>query len=270
MKKEERKEYLKTLGYNKEEMKEFWEECLELEIPSIVALHKAGCTWKDLTKDQMKQLPYLKEKWLENNHKEIIENKQIEEVKSLSEEETLYNRLCKKDDFTEEELQELVWGEYVIEEIEGCDNRWTKDMESILLVNGHYFSIPWQKGLTECQDNSFYNKPYEVKPIEKIIKTTEYVEVDKEIENQASYMEIPCQIGDKVWVVNSMSVNDWVVTGFRIEQNNSLVLIKKDNSQTYSFPFSDWRVNVFPEKEYEKAQQRFQELESDYDEDLDY
>jgi len=35
-------------------------------------------------------------------------------------------------------------------------------METILIIEGKYFSIQWEKGLTENQENEFYDQPIEV------------------------------------------------------------------------------------------------------------
>ena len=54
--KEQQKEILKKLGYSKEEMKQFWNECLELGVPVIKALSNSGLTWKDLNEFFLKLL----------------------------------------------------------------------------------------------------------------------------------------------------------------------------------------------------------------------
>lgn len=46
--------------------------------------------------------------------------------------------------------------------IEGDDNRWTKDMSTILKIDDKYFRIDWSCALTENQDSEFHSQPYEV------------------------------------------------------------------------------------------------------------
>lgn len=67
--------------------------------------------------------------------------------------------------------------EFVIE-IEGEDNRWTKDMETIFKVGDDYWCLPWQRGLTECQENEFWNQPYRVIPKTEQIVVTRYERID--------------------------------------------------------------------------------------------
>jgi len=67
-------------------------------------------------------------------------------------------------DFTENELNDLVteYEDITVDTIEGGDRRWSRNMETILIIEGKYFSIQWEKGLTENQENEFYDQPIEV------------------------------------------------------------------------------------------------------------
>ena len=54
---------------------------------------------------------------------------------------------------------------------EGEDSGWTRDMDTIFkLGEDEYWCIPWQKGLTECQENEFWDDPYRVKKVVKTIQ----------------------------------------------------------------------------------------------------
>lgn len=64
------------------------------------------------------------------------------------------------------------------EEIEGEDNRWTKDMRTIFRVGDDYWCLPWQRGLTEYQENEFYSQPYRVVPKTEQIVVTRYERMD--------------------------------------------------------------------------------------------
>lgn len=64
--------------------------------------------------------------------------------------------------FSDDELLELVF-EYSDDNIELSEGRWSKRMQSIIKVEDRYFSIEWEKGLTENQEHYFNNQPYEVK-----------------------------------------------------------------------------------------------------------
>ena len=49
-----------------------------------------------------------------------------------------------------------------VEEISGENRRWSQGMQTIFKVDNRYFSICWEKGLTEMQENEFYDQPEEV------------------------------------------------------------------------------------------------------------
>lgn len=81
---------------------------------------------------------------------------------------------------SESELAELC-NEHSIWYQEGDKGRWTKSIESIVDLDGRYFSIIWECGLTEYQENEFWNQPVEVRKhtYEKIIKVTEWIPIDE-------------------------------------------------------------------------------------------
>ena len=63
---------------------------------------------------------------------------------------------------SEGELDDLV-SEWEIERTAYGDNRrWTRSVESIIEVEGRLFSIDWEQGLTESQENNYPNQPVEV------------------------------------------------------------------------------------------------------------
>ena len=76
-------------------------------------------------------------------------------------EEVLYPKLISGEELTEDEIRRLVdWFE--IECTEGDDRRWSRSMGSICQVRDRFFEVQWDKGLTEMQENSYYNQPIEV------------------------------------------------------------------------------------------------------------
>ena len=88
--------------------------------------------------------------------------------------------------FKEDELKEIVFSDFddyencdEIEIIEGEDRRWSRTNTTIININGRYFSINWEEGLTEMQPNEFYNQPIEVIPnvYEKLVTITEWKKV---------------------------------------------------------------------------------------------
>lgn len=70
--------------------------------------------------------------------------------------------------WTEDDNRFLVY-DYEIDNIEYDENRWTRSMGSIIKLGDHYYIIYWERGLTECQENEFYDdRPV---PAHKVTKT---------------------------------------------------------------------------------------------------
>lgn len=65
--------------------------------------------------------------------------------------------------FTETELRDLATEFPIYDLIEGDNRRWLKSMDTVLKIDDKYFMVCWQEGLTESQENEFYNQPVEVK-----------------------------------------------------------------------------------------------------------
>lgn len=83
--------------------------------------------------------------------------------------------------FSEQEISDAIWDFYQVEEIEHGHRRWTADMTTIVQVADRYFKINWERGLTEYQENCYYNQPVEVVPheYEKTITVRDWIEVNK-------------------------------------------------------------------------------------------
>lgn len=45
-------------------------------------------------------------------------------------------------------------------------------MKTIIDVDGQLYAIDWMRGLTECQESEYWNQPYKVKKVEKVITKT--------------------------------------------------------------------------------------------------
>lgn len=78
---------------------------------------------------------------------------------------------------SEQELSDLL--DYEIDCQKGECRRWQMSVKSIIKLCDRYFAIDWERGLTEMQENEFFEQPYEVKKVEyeKLIKVTEWVDV---------------------------------------------------------------------------------------------
>lgn len=83
---------------------------------------------------------------------------------------------------TEKELSMLPYEFNEVERINGENRRWLRSVTSIIEIGGRYFKLQWEQGLTESQENEFYNQPYEVEKntYEKTITVTEWVKKSKE------------------------------------------------------------------------------------------
>lgn len=74
-------------------------------------------------------------------------------------------------------------GYAVVDVVELDEGRWQKFMESIIQApSGKYFSLNWERGLTECQDQKpfeySYPEPVEVKRVEKKVTIVEWLPAD--------------------------------------------------------------------------------------------
>jgi hypothetical protein len=84
-------------------------------------------------------------------------------------------------ELTEDELSEFVgWSS---ENTEGDSGRWEQYIESIVEYNGRYFSICWERGLTEYQENYYNSQPIEVTKFEttETITVTKYIPVKQAV-----------------------------------------------------------------------------------------
>lgn len=98
-------------------------------------------------------------------------------------EDFFLNAYDNKRDIDEEIIETLIW-DYRIDEIEHDEHRWTKTIETIVEVQNRLFSICWERGLTEYQENIYDDA--EVREVEKHTKTvttivTTYLPIEREI-----------------------------------------------------------------------------------------
>lgn len=84
----------------------------------------------------------------------------------------------KGEKFTEEETKELIMEFYEVDRIEGENRRWSRWVDVIIEVEGRYFMIGYDEGLTEMQPNDYYDSHVEeVKQVEKTIVVKEWRKV---------------------------------------------------------------------------------------------
>ena len=64
-------------------------------------------------------------------------------------------------------------GDYIhVDEFDGDIGRWTQDVQTIIKVGEDLWAINWERGLTEMQENLFYEQPYRV--VRKEIQITKF------------------------------------------------------------------------------------------------
>lgn len=87
---------------------------------------------------------------------------------------TIEEKILNNEKLTEYELRDCAWGnvgEY-IDEIELDSGRWTQGMQTIFKINEQLYCIYWERGLTECQDNEYWEQPYKVERKEEVVTQT--------------------------------------------------------------------------------------------------
>lgn len=80
--------------------------------------------------------------------------------------------------FSEEELQDIVWGFREVTTNFGENLRWTRGATTIVAVDGRLFAIEWWEGLTEMQPNEYSEQPYEVKEVTEVVEVKRYVPLE--------------------------------------------------------------------------------------------
>lgn len=179
------KELLNEMGYSEEEMNVFWGELIRTNW-ICKALHNSGKNWKDLNISLIRGIPTQKErdevimKEIKEKKKKEEEDKKRKEYYEEHFEEIMVNKIDSKEKLTEYELKTLVYN-YEIESIKGENNRWTRDVDTVVELCGRFFMIPWQEGLTEYQEDEFYIQPYEVKQVkyQKVIDVVEWKAIEQ-------------------------------------------------------------------------------------------
>lgn len=61
-----------------------------------------------------------------------------------------------------------------VDEVGYDSGRWSQSMKTIFKIGDDLWAIPWQRGLTECQENEFYDQPYRVIKKTRVITETYY------------------------------------------------------------------------------------------------
>lgn len=98
-------------------------------------------------------------------------------------ERELIDKIDNGERLTEIELSTFVWeiGK-VVDRTKHVARRWQQTVTVIKQVDDRFFSIDYEEGLTECQENSYFEQPQEVTKheYEKTITVTEWKSINRE------------------------------------------------------------------------------------------
>lgn len=91
-------------------------------------------------------------------------------------EKEMLAKLDSGETLSEHEISELVYEFNEVDRDYGENRRWSRGVCSIIEIGGRYFEVIWEQGLTENQENEFWEQPYEVEKhiYEKTVKVTEW------------------------------------------------------------------------------------------------
>lgn len=85
-----------------------------------------------------------------------------------------------KEEFSEDELSELSWYFGEIDAIFGENRRWSRMVTTIIQLGDYFVALDWDEGLTEYQENEYYDQPYFVEPKEETIVVTRWERINND------------------------------------------------------------------------------------------
>ncbi len=88
----------------------------------------------------------------------------------------LFEKVKQGQKLNEGELMYLTDG-HEVDRIAMCKHRWQEEVMSIIECDGDYLALVWRSPYTELGEREFYEQPYFVKPVEKMVKVTEWERV---------------------------------------------------------------------------------------------
>lgn len=174
---------LEDLGLTRGDMDKYYDDLVETN-GLVKRLKESNVSWEELNLTVIKSIPEQKAKDIQRIEEEKRERAVAKEKERLREEEERYyeenyekiilDKIMGGEDLSEEELRDLV-NEYDIDEEEGEEGRWDRDIETIVEILGETFSINWRRGLTEMQENYYGDQPVRVKKKEEMVKVVSWV-----------------------------------------------------------------------------------------------
>ena len=86
----------------------------------------------------------------------------------------LEEKIYKGEKLTERELKEIISECDEVDAITGDIGRWNQWITTIIQIEDKLFAIDWLRGLTEYQENSFFDQPYEVERKTRVVTEVYY------------------------------------------------------------------------------------------------
>lgn len=253
------------------------------ESDSCKELKKDGVKWKWLPNDILQILPTMANPYLEHpldrisdiplEEENIIEddnsNEQYEETETIEDtnenendvdeekswEEEIIDKINNGISLSEDELKELVDG-YSVQTDYGENRRWVRSVDDIIKLedrngNKYFYSISWEEGLTEMQENEFFDQPERVYPYEKVtVNKQELFTNDKLIADDFNNNSIDLNFVKGVLENNSISLD--LDTGELKTENNVI-----NEEETISNNENEIEESEFKELEYDPFEMEF-------------
>lgn len=103
---------------------------------------------------------------------------------------TIIEKMYAGEKLSEAELKAIIWGGYrscntplgdceFVDEVKGDRGRWTQRVQTIIRVEQDLWCVPWEAGLTEEQENMYYEQPYKVQRKERVVTEVYYEPVEE-------------------------------------------------------------------------------------------
>lgn len=226
--------WLKENGFTWKDMNKIWAEVCEVNW-KCRKIAESGKSWSDLMMFQIEKLPTLKEKTLkqlaEKEEKDRLESEQKKKEKEAVEyysehfEEIMVQKIDKGELLSESELSEL--REFSIETSYGENRRWQRTVTDIVELCGRYFSLEWQEGLTESQENDFTEQPFEVFPYETLKISVEKGYSKEKKSDAVTESMFSCEKDGLDMVLSSLKdmVSKGTLRGIKILESDSSVAV---------------------------------------------
>lgn len=174
--KKEINQWLKESCLTKEQVSNMWKDLANTNA-LVSSLIRCGKSWEEMNMSVIKSIPTQKQRDLDSAKKreeEESKKREEEESKKIVEKETrkyynehfleiMVSKIDAGENLTERELEKFRWFGNDIEY--GENRRWNRTVTTEVEYDGRFFIIDWEEGLTEYQENGFYDQPYEVEKI---------------------------------------------------------------------------------------------------------